>query len=202
MEGQQFSQLCVWEAMYCDNGEQFEVDGVFIEIGSIPNSDLAKRIGIETNKKGEIKINRKSETNIPGIYAAGDVADAPFKQAITGVSEGVIGSDGRGTAPHPLGLSMRHPLCRPRWRGGEWSTSRQGRSRSHRSRLPAPSPALGAPRWWDSAMVCRSMSVMACRSLSAAAYTSALVAVRSLRKRARCRSEAPRPRRRWPALGR
>ena len=72
-----------------ENGKEFEVDGVFIEIGSNPNSDLAKRIGIETNEKGEIKINRQSETNIPGIYAAGDVADAPFKQAITGVSEGV-----------------------------------------------------------------------------------------------------------------
>ncbi|UCC19492.1 MAG: FAD-dependent oxidoreductase [Promethearchaeota archaeon] len=73
-----------------DNGKEFEVDGVFIEIGSIPNSNLAKQIGVETNEKGEIKINRKSETNIPGIFAAGDVADAPFKQAITGVSEGVI----------------------------------------------------------------------------------------------------------------
>jgi thioredoxin reductase (NADPH) len=73
-----------------ENGEEFEVDGVFIEIGSIPNSTLAKRIGVETNEKGEIKINRRSETNIPGIFAAGDVADAPFKQAITGVSEGVI----------------------------------------------------------------------------------------------------------------
>ena len=73
-----------------DNGKEFEIDGVFIEIGSLPNSDLAERIGVETNKKGEVKINRKSETNIPGIFAAGDVADAPFKQAITGVSEGVI----------------------------------------------------------------------------------------------------------------
>ncbi len=73
-----------------DNGNKFEVEGVFIEIGSIPNSDLAKRIGVKTNEKGEIIINRKSETNIPGIYAAGDVADAPFKQAITGVAEGVI----------------------------------------------------------------------------------------------------------------
>ncbi len=73
-----------------DNGKEFEVDGVFIDIGSIPNSGLAKKIGVETNEKGEIKINRKSETNIPGIFAAGDVADAPFKQAITGVSEGVI----------------------------------------------------------------------------------------------------------------
>ena len=73
-----------------DNRKEFEVDGVFIEIGAIPNSDLAKRIGVKTNEKGEIMINRKSETNIPGIFAAGDVADAPFKQAITGVSEGVI----------------------------------------------------------------------------------------------------------------
>ena len=72
-----------------DNGREFEVDGVFIEIGSDPNSILAKRIGVERNVKGEIIINRKSETNIPGIYAAGDVADSPFKQAITGVSEGV-----------------------------------------------------------------------------------------------------------------
>jgi len=77
-------------AVIFDNGKEFKVDGVFIEIGSIPKSDLAKRIGVETNEKGEIKINRKSETNIPGIFAAGDVADAPFKQAITGVSEGVI----------------------------------------------------------------------------------------------------------------
>jgi thioredoxin reductase (NADPH) len=73
-----------------DNGEEFEVEGVFIEIGSIPNSDLAKHMGVITNNKGEIMINRKSETNIAGIYAAGDVADAPFKQAITGVAEGVI----------------------------------------------------------------------------------------------------------------
>ena len=73
-----------------DNGKEFEIDGVFIEVGSNPNSGLAKRIGIKTNEKDEIIINRKSETNIAGIFAAGDVADAPFKQAITGVAEGVI----------------------------------------------------------------------------------------------------------------
>ncbi len=73
-----------------DNGTEFEVDGVFIEVGSIPNSYLAKRIGVKTNQKDEIIINRKSETNLPGVFAAGDVADAPFKQAITGVAEGVV----------------------------------------------------------------------------------------------------------------
>jgi thioredoxin reductase (NADPH) len=73
-----------------DNGNDLKVDGVFIEIGSIPNSELARRIGVKVNDKCEIIINRKSETNIMGIFAAGDVADAPFKQAITGVAEGVI----------------------------------------------------------------------------------------------------------------
>jgi len=73
-----------------DNGKEFDINGVFIEVGSIPNSDLAKRISVKINEKDEIMINRKSETNISGIFAAGDVADAPFKQAITGVAEGVI----------------------------------------------------------------------------------------------------------------
>ena len=73
-----------------DNSKEFEVDGVFIEVGSVPNSEIAKNLGVKVNEKNEILINRKSETNIPGIYAAGDVADAPFKQAITGVAEGVI----------------------------------------------------------------------------------------------------------------
>lgn len=73
-----------------DNGKRLDIDGVFIEIGSVPNSDIAKHIGVDINDHNEIKINRKSETNIPGIFAAGDVADAPFKQAITGVAEGVI----------------------------------------------------------------------------------------------------------------
>ncbi|MFX1572116.1 MAG: NAD(P)/FAD-dependent oxidoreductase [Promethearchaeota archaeon] len=78
------------QSVIFDNGEKLKVDGVFIEIGSNPNSKLAKRIGVKVNEKEEIIINRKSETSIPGIFAAGDVADAPFKQAITGVSEGVI----------------------------------------------------------------------------------------------------------------
>ena len=73
-----------------DNRNEFKVDGVFIEIGSIPNSQITKKIDVQLNNKNEIIINRKSETNVPGIYAAGDVADAHYKQAITGVAEGVI----------------------------------------------------------------------------------------------------------------
>ena len=72
------------------NGKkELEVQGVFIAIGHIALSDLAKELGVKLNEKGEIVIDHKtSETNMPGIYAAGDVADKPFKQAITGVAEG------------------------------------------------------------------------------------------------------------------
>ena len=69
--------------------KELELEGLFIYIGHVPLSDLAKNLGVELNEKAEIKINRFSETNIKGIYAAGDIADSPFKQAITGAAEGV-----------------------------------------------------------------------------------------------------------------
>lgn len=65
------------------------LDGIFVAIGGIPYSDIAKKLGVELNGKGEIKIDRSSRTNIVGVYAAGDVVDSEFKQAITGVAEGV-----------------------------------------------------------------------------------------------------------------
>jgi len=68
---------------------ELEISGVFVAIGHVILSDIAKSIGVELNKKNEIVIDHKtSETNVKGIYAAGDVADKPFKQAITGVAEG------------------------------------------------------------------------------------------------------------------
>ncbi len=69
---------------------ELKLEGVFIAIGHIPLSDVAKDAGVKLNKKSEVIINKKSETNIPGFYAAGDVVDTHFKQAITGVAEGVF----------------------------------------------------------------------------------------------------------------
>ena len=66
------------------------LDAVFVAVGVIPLSDLARHLGVKTNQRGEILIDRDSRTNVPGIYAAGDVADRSFKQAITGVAEGVV----------------------------------------------------------------------------------------------------------------
>jgi thioredoxin-disulfide reductase len=72
-----------------NGSKELPVNGAFIAIGHIAISNLAKEIGVKLNEKGEIIIDHKSsETNLKGIYAAGDVADKPFKQAITGVAEG------------------------------------------------------------------------------------------------------------------
>lgn len=73
-----------------NGSKEFKVDGIFIEIGHLPLSELAVKLGVNVNKKGEIMINRDAETNVPGVYAAGDVVDTSFKQAITGVAEGVL----------------------------------------------------------------------------------------------------------------
>ena len=68
------------------------MDGVFLAIGHIAQTDLAKDLGVELNEKGEIKINRRTETNIRGVFSAGDCCDTEFKQAITGSAEAVTSS--------------------------------------------------------------------------------------------------------------
>jgi thioredoxin reductase (NADPH) len=70
--------------------KELEMQGVFVAIGHVILSDLAKPLGVKINKKGEIITDKEAKTNIPGIFAAGDVADTPFKQLITGVAEGCI----------------------------------------------------------------------------------------------------------------
>ena len=67
-----------------------KLEGGFVAIGHIVLSELAKDLGVKLNAKNEVIIDRESKTNIPGFYAAGDVVDTVFKQAITGVGEGVV----------------------------------------------------------------------------------------------------------------
>ena len=66
--------------------ETLPVQGVFVEIGLIPSSEFAK--DLEKNELGEIKVNCRNETNIPGIFAAGDVTEVPEKQIIVAAGEG------------------------------------------------------------------------------------------------------------------
>jgi NADH-dependent peroxiredoxin subunit F len=66
--------------------QDLAVQGVFVEIGLIPNSGFVK--DVEKNANNEIKINLHNQTNIPGIFAAGDVTDVPEKQIIIASGEG------------------------------------------------------------------------------------------------------------------
>ncbi|MCD7973102.1 MAG: alkyl hydroperoxide reductase subunit F [Candidatus Azobacteroides sp.] len=64
-----------------------KLDGVFIQIGLVANSSVFKDL-VETNHMGEIVTDAHCRTNVPGIYAAGDVTTVPFKQIIISMGEG------------------------------------------------------------------------------------------------------------------
>ena len=70
-------------------GESHKVDleGIFVQIGLLPNSDFAKDT-LTMNRFGEIEVDAKGQTNIPGIFAAGDVTTVPYKQIIIAMGEG------------------------------------------------------------------------------------------------------------------
>jgi len=64
-----------------------ELNGIFVQIGLAPNSGPFREV-VETNRPGEIVIDGHCRTNVPGIYAAGDVSTVPFKQIIIAMGEG------------------------------------------------------------------------------------------------------------------
>jgi thioredoxin reductase (NADPH) len=68
---------------------EIQVDGIFIQIGNVPNSDLAKQAGVQVDEKGRIIVDKKQGTNIPGVFAAGDVTGG-IEQIVTAVGEGCV----------------------------------------------------------------------------------------------------------------
>jgi len=72
-----------------DSGEEvdFNLDGVFVQIGLTANSSVFKDI-VRVNNIGEIEVDMHCRTNVPGIYAAGDVSTVPYKQIIISMGEG------------------------------------------------------------------------------------------------------------------
>jgi thioredoxin reductase (NADPH) len=65
------------------------VDGVFVQVGETPNSQIAKEAGVEVNEDGYIIVDLRQQTNITGVYAAGDVTNHPVKQVGTAVGQGI-----------------------------------------------------------------------------------------------------------------
>lgn len=75
-----------------ETGEKKDVmlDGVFVEIGMVPNSDIVKNV-VDCTEYGEVKVNARTfATSRPGIFAAGDVTDTPYRQNNISAGQGVV----------------------------------------------------------------------------------------------------------------
>ncbi|GER11865.1 alkyl hydroperoxide reductase subunit F [Variovorax boronicumulans] len=84
--------------------KKVELEGVFIQIGLVPNTDWLKGT-VELTKHGEIVVDARGQTSVPGVFAAGDVTTVPFKQIIIAAGDGAKAALGafdhliRTTAP-------------------------------------------------------------------------------------------------------
>jgi alkyl hydroperoxide reductase subunit F len=66
---------------------RLDVAGVFVQIGLVPNTDWLKGV-VDLSNRGEILVNERGETNVPGVFAAGDCTTVPYKQIIISMGEG------------------------------------------------------------------------------------------------------------------
>ena len=80
------------------------LEGVFIQIGLVPNTDWLQGV-VELTKHGEIIVDARGQTSVPGVFAAGDATTVPFKQIIIAAGDGAKAALGafdhliRSTAP-------------------------------------------------------------------------------------------------------
>ncbi|WP_172407725.1 FAD-dependent oxidoreductase, partial [Staphylococcus aureus] len=76
-----------YEDMSTGEEHLLNLDGIFVQIGLLPNTSWLKD-AVELNERGEIVIDRNNNTNVPGIFAAGDVTDQKNKQIIISMGAG------------------------------------------------------------------------------------------------------------------
>jgi alkyl hydroperoxide reductase subunit F len=67
--------------------QSLELEGIFVQIGLLPNTDWLKGT-VALSARGEIEVDAKGQTSVPGVFAAGDVTTVPYKQIIIAMGEG------------------------------------------------------------------------------------------------------------------
>lgn len=88
IQGTKFVDCLIYEDKKNGRQKELAVSGVFINIGQIPNTDFVKDF-VKLNDRNEIIINpENNQTSVEGIFAAGDVANIPFKQCVIAAGEG------------------------------------------------------------------------------------------------------------------
>lgn len=80
------------ESIVLDNGQELKLDGLFVEIGSIPANTLVTQLGVKTDDRDLIIVNEQQKTSVEGVYAAGDITTGSngFRQIITAAAEGAV----------------------------------------------------------------------------------------------------------------
>ena len=91
-DGQKVNSLR-YEDRLTGNQMKIELEGIFVQIGLLPNTEWLKGT-LDLSTRGEIIIDAKGETSIPGIFAAGDCTTVPYKQIIIAMGEGAKASLG------------------------------------------------------------------------------------------------------------
>ncbi|MBO7927445.1 alkyl hydroperoxide reductase subunit F [Pseudoalteromonas sp. K222D] len=76
------------------DSKQLTLAGIFVQIGLIPNTEWLKDSELELSKFGEVLIDAKGATSLPGVYGAGDATNTPFKQIIIAMGSGATASLG------------------------------------------------------------------------------------------------------------
>ena len=80
------------ESVKLDNEKELKMDGLFVEIGHVPNYQLAEKLGVKISEDKRVVVDQNMSTNIAGFFAAGDVTTGSnkFDQIITAAAEGAI----------------------------------------------------------------------------------------------------------------
>jgi alkyl hydroperoxide reductase subunit F len=89
-DGQKVTGL-VYKDRNSDEFASVELEGIFVQIGLLPNTEWLKGT-VELSNRGEIIVDARGETSLPGIFAAGDVTTVPYKQIVIAVGEGAKAS--------------------------------------------------------------------------------------------------------------
>lgn len=77
-------------AVELEGNKTLPLDGLFVEVGSVPVVNLAEGLGVSLCEMDYIHADKEQKTNVPGIFAVGDVTDTPMRQAITAAGQGAI----------------------------------------------------------------------------------------------------------------
>ncbi|RYF44177.1 MAG: alkyl hydroperoxide reductase subunit F, partial [Comamonadaceae bacterium] len=85
-DGQKVNGL-VYKDRASDETARVDLEGVFVQIGLVPNTEWLKGT-VELSRHGEIIVDAKGQTSLPGVFAAGDATTVPFKQIIIAAGDG------------------------------------------------------------------------------------------------------------------